>query len=611
MILRRKRTIILVITLILLVVAVIFGKKYFSFSGRIKTLSPSGEDSLVNQQVPGEQPPNSFFFGYETDPVTGNTDKLYKEMAHSGQYSAKAFGKESYSISVERTVAEIGPDKLTAISLSAWVYIMRGKDEPDAVFVFSATDQKGATICWKGITIKGNEIPRGKWFKVSTIYNLSDLRFPPGSKVQMYLWNRSDTKFLVDDLYVVFGTQKERKGDSAMVDMTRGKPFTPRFNYPPYQTIYFDKEEISKDNAPGLTIEKGKPGGEIESSDRVIAGRFIGKADDILLMKPSGKNELYTFCPEKSAFAAIHAEMPQEVLAECLTGEVMKGTFYGTGQEQLMVIGKNQLLLGTFEKPGDPCAGKEPATNFIVRSKTLLKDLSCPEGLNGVIIRPADLNGDRLTELLVIRNDGSWNVFSYSVRDKDNWTSIASGVNDIREWAGIITSGSVTAGKFIEKYPQDLVLSIYKDKATSRFCYSMQRFDPSTRKFVQYFPASQKFCGQTIGLDTLKPGDKFFFGIFSEGNETMILRYNRDWRFDLKQIKFSETTFEVLKTVDFQGYEKDHNPKYYEVLSIIPGMFRSPGITSLLVNARNRDGRKLPFLPNSTGIYTLMDPGKK
>jgi hypothetical protein len=122
-------------------------------------------------------------------------------------------------------------------------------------------------------------------------------------------------------------------------------------------------------------------------------------------------------------------------------------------------------------------------------------------------------------------------------------------------------------------------------------------------------------------LDTLHPDDEFFTGPFDNSGRSKVLRYSRNWRFDLKEIIFNDTTFHVMANMDFKGYEKDFNPKYYDVLRIIPGVFLKPGEESFMVIGRNCKTRdtltnecsefqNLPFLPNTLQFYSFQTSKK-
>jgi len=95
-----------------------------------------------------------------------------------------------------------------------------------------------------------------------------------------------------------------------------------------------------------------------------------------------------------------------------------------------------------------------------------------------------------------------------------------------------------------------------------------------------------------------------------------VFRYNRDWRYDLKEIRFNDSAFQVIANMDFNGYEKDFNPKYYEILRLVPAMLVNPGLNSLLVigkNCKSMDPKQkeckefldLPALPGTLQVYSL------
>jgi hypothetical protein len=73
--------------------------------------------------------------------------------------------------------------------------------------------------------------------------------------------------------------------------------------------------------------------------------------------------------------------------------------------------------------------------------------------------------------------------------------------------------------------------------------------------------------------------------------------------------------------MDFSGYEKDFNPKYYEILSLYPASIIDPTLTSLLVigkncNTRDSQDKKCkefidnPTLPATIGVYSLQKTEK-
>jgi hypothetical protein len=87
-----------------------------------------------------------------------------------------------------------------------------------------------------------------------------------------------------------------------------------------------------------------------------------------------------------------------------------------------------------------------------------------------------------------------------------------------------------------------------------------------------------------------------------------IFRYNRDWRFDLKEISFSDSAFRIHSRVDFQGYDRDCNPKYYESLMLVPGHFLGPSVISFLaVGHVAKERNYQAVLPDFVGLFSERD----
>ncbi len=105
-------------------------------------------------------------------------------------------------------------------------------------------------------------------------------------------------------------------------------------------------------------------------------------------------------------------------------------------------------------------------------------------------------------------------------------------------------------------------------------------------------------------------------GDFTGRGRQELLKYNTEWRFDLKLMEKDAFGYLIISTIDFTGYKNDYNPKYYEFLRIIPGKFTSSKKTSIITVMRNcadndfngKDCKfieNLDYLPNSTQLYTI------
>ena len=115
--------------------------------------------------------------------------------------------------------------------------------------------------------------------------------------------------------------------------------------------------------------------------------------------------------------------------------------------------------------------------------------------------------------------------------------------------------------------------------------------------------------------DILKPSDILYSGNYFD-NKTELLKLNTDWRFDLKIIGQDKEGYTIIGNVDFKGYPKDFNPKYYEFVKIVSGKFINANQSSLIVIMRNcaddnfdgvhcKEYENLSALPNSTQLYSI------
>jgi hypothetical protein len=600
---KTKRLIIIIAGIIVAgVVMGILALRYIPFHKFMKR--PTSNDlAFISTGQSAERPPNSLYLDFEIDSTASVPGDLYKGIAHSGRFSSKTFGKNTFSVSFEKKIGEIRARNLKKVSLSAWVYVFPGNNDPEGALVFTITNTVGVNTCWKGVALNGPYIPRGEWFKISGSFDLDDVLVRDDDKVQIYFWNNSSTDILTDDFYVVFGAPEERRGDSTLVDMTRGS-YQAGFNIAPYPPVFFEKESLE----PGELKES-----DILPGDNLIPGFFANPAGDresLLAISESGNAWLAFFCPELKGFRKIPVTLPSDLSGPMTASTILAGSFLPGGYDQILILNEKGFLLAGVEKISNPCSGEGAGTS--------LKILWRSDGaeINGIRFAPAqvtiaDVNGDKRDELLVIRKGGTWELFGYKETKPGEgaWVTLASGdMERIREWDPATYDVKMTSGRFIRNVNKDLILSIYIDKTKHILRYSMHQYDPAGKKFSSRYSGWEGNPGKTIGVDTLKTSDRFFTGPFREGEADIILRYNRDWRYDLKMIEFNDTTFRIMASMDFSGYEKDFNPKFYEALRLLPGRWIDPGKCSMMVIAKNtkqKEYENLPYLPNSIQVYSL------
>lgn len=570
-----KKTALLIILFLITAVVILMGFRYFPLSILIDI--PIGKTTakvIPNQSAVST--PNSFLYDFELregEPVPG---VFYTGIAHSGKNSVKAFGQNSFSYTVEHLAGSIGTENLREVSISAWVYVFPTEKEVKGSLVFTASNAPGVNVCWEGIFMYDPEVPRGKWFKVSGRFDLSKVTFRPDTRIKVYFWNTSDSEILIDDYFMVFGGEKPRRGDSALVDLTRTGGFVPRFNYPPFPVNWF---------VPAGSHNPLNPG-DILPDELLVAGDFFGTGNDGLLV--FGKNSLvkaFSYCPESMSFVKHNLQSALPAAGEIKA--LLPGRFSGQKRAELLLVTEKMLFLTTLTLPNDLCNPSEMVILQVISST--------PD--TGVLFAAGQFSGHDRTELLTVHSNGTWTLrIADTKQSSQKWKLTASSDDQsIGQWHAGKFNTRLTAGPFLAKYRQELLLSVSTSLEDGTSGYSISRFIPGSNRWIPV--NNMHFPGITAGMDSLKPENQFCF-VSGYGSRPIILRYDRSWRYDLKEIGFNDTTYVIRHQIDFSGFNEIMNPKFYESLRIIPVSIKGKGITLLLIGHNAPERRYSEILPD-------------
>lgn len=592
--------------LLLLIILIVAGYLWLPV-GRLIHRSSLDEKEFAVQEILNAAP-NSVSFNFEPLPGTGTPKGLYKGIAHSGEFSAKVFGMNSYSPAIERKVSETGPGELKAVGVSAWVYIFPTKADITSDLILGISNKLGVNVIWKKVIVEGTRLPMGKWFKVSGFFDLADKEIKPDYRLQLFYWNNSKADILVDDFYMVFGTSSERRGDSALVDMTQQKPFSQRANHPPYPFIFAERAEIGNHNSPFLVDDGKIKEGMISPGDRIFTGNFTGDKsglDQLLVLNPGKKPELFYFSSEKGAFRKVEVLMGKELATLPDAPVVLSGRFSSVTATEILFISGREIILAGFS----PMTADHKTILNLVRKATVHLPVDKSFQLHFLSV---DLNGDRMSELFAAEPNGKWHLFKYWDTGWEDMSSAAD--KTVTDWMAGMGKITFYAGEFISmKSWSETILAVCETDTPRTVRYSVHRLDPVTGQFKSLFRDHQDL--EKTLQDLPSTSDLFFSTEADQAGP--FLKYKRDWRYDLKLVSFDQSGFRVLGNVDFKGYALDRNPKYFENLKILTGCFLTPGKTSFMVigcNCKRMDsttGKCLeyinrPELPNSIQVYSLV-----
>ncbi|MEI6682367.1 MAG: hypothetical protein WCO44_07050 [Bacteroidota bacterium] len=588
---KSKKLLVFSLLLFVSIVVVALGLKYIPLHAKVK-LSSETESEFENPKKAATLPPHTLYYDFELAPGVAMPDGFKKGQAHSGQYSVKAFGQNAYSVTVERTIREVGMENMKAAALSAWIYVFPTTNEVKGSMVFSVVNDKGESACWQSIGVNDPEVPRGRWFKITGVFDLSAMTFKPENKIKIYFWNNSHTDILIDDYRVVLGSEPARRGDSAWADMTKPAGFSARFNYPPFRVELLEK--VSQVSTPKAS--------EIGPGDQVVAGSFQNTgADGLFLVREDGSAGAFVFCPEKKEFRKVTVDNALPLAALGRINKVLKGKFLGTAGDQVVISGSKGWMLAALEPAASACSAAAPLHTGL---KVLWKSTVPASGLCA-----GNFSGGQRSEILSVSDDGSWQLMSFDQQGNGGgaWKVFAEDrQSPVKEWILKNRVVTLSGGRFLSHTATDQVLTVGHAAGEAKSSYTILRFSPSRMRWESVYPEKHDFCGKTIGLDTLKTSDIFFAMNSGDGGDGGVLRYNRDWRFDLKEIGFNDSTFIIRNSLDFHGYTLDYNPKYYESLVLIPGHFLTgTGISFLAVGHMTKGEHYEAILPDFTDLYSF------
>ena len=604
------------ITGLILILMIAIAYRYIPFS-KIIRVAGSRELSFNDSVKTGSEPPGSIAFDFEVPLGKEVPNGFLSGNAHSGKYAAKAFGKNAFTPAMEKMAGELGIERLRYISVSAWVFVKPGPDPVTAALVLAASNNVGVNISWKGIGLRDPLVPRGKWFKMSGQFDLSDVKFSKDTRLQMYFWNNSNTDILIDDYYMVYGGPRPRRGDTTYVDLTKG-PYQEKFNYPPFPVRCLRMAEIAGIQGPYLIESADKKQGIILPSDPMISGLFLsGNAgrDVLFVFRPDGKSSVFSYFTESNSFNRSQVELPVELSFTRGKHYLLKGKFVAGETEQLLYMGEKSCSLLKFTNKGS--AGKEG--NMV--GMELMWQSENLENLpfdNDSPLLSSDFDGDGQNEILFSGSRGDWKLYRFRPgKPYGSWAVIAEGNEEIVDWQTGKGPLRLTEGHFIPGRAQAQVLAVTESTKDRKCSYTLRIYNPSQKRFVPFFTGRSGPQGLVVGIDTLKPSDVFFCGNFGISGTPMVMRYNRDWRYDFKEISFVDSTFHILNNIDFGGYETDQNPKYYEVLKLIPGRFTGTQCSFLVIgrNCKDKDfnGKdcseymEMPELPDFISVYSFVN----
>lgn len=529
----------------------------------------------VTEFISGRKPTNFF---YDFDHIEGPPGKtLSMEQAHSGKYSCKVASGE-YSMTFSKKAEEVMNDSIRSISISAWFFPERTGGDVNLVAAVKRDDKQ---IFWEGKSSLKMNLKEKSWNKVNARFKLNQVGILPGDVIEVYAWNKSGPAVFADDFEIVYGDPAERSGTPTVIDMNKAGTagVLPARNTPPFPVSHFNKLPVLTGNS--LRLIPGSADSEIQPDDQFVAGRFLSSATDQLLRFGKSGLQVYAVCEGSKWVESLRIALPEGWSNE---GTVHCGDLDGDGRVEMIHISR-EISIGFFGNES-PCSGKA----------TMRATSSAKKTAAGAAYLLADLDGDRRCELLEVDKQGNWSVHQWN---RNEWRQTGAGNDAMFKSVSALHSIRNAAGR-----PGHWIVCGTGRGEPSFF---ITAWNPSAGKF-KFTEAAKSESG------SFKEHDR----IWQYDASDEIFALDQTGHFNLRRIRKDEKGFYVSSTFDFNGYDYDHNPKYYEQLQVVKGSFTSSGKMELFVvyfNCADQgfDGKRcksmenIQDLPNGAALYQLND----
>lgn len=532
--------------------------------------------------------PNKIFVNFENFELS---KAITDRWAYSGQKSAVVEGNNSFSPIIKRPVSEIGLTYMDRAGLSAYIYVFGNNIESlDASLVLAVTDTNENNIFWGNIAIDAVFFPTEKWTKVSGVFDWQDIDIKEEYNINIYLWNNSPTKILLDNVLAVFGKDAPLLGDTTYCHVgAKGKALPP-FNYPPHNFLHLPKAHVNTGHLYKLLDVWKKHQGCL--SDIILTGNFFNTSDglDDIIFLDDGQLKWLYYKPQKKEFFSVNLQAPEKISE--IWQQSLKLSF-----SQPHTKDNAFLLIDTLSSKYFLCHLTQETNNESSRPKIIAESLNHNDFyLNNkkpVSFHKVRMPSQKGDKLLCVYENGRMATFSPGTQ---KWvkTPLVIGGQTQKQITAQRHNMQIVSGFFIkgETMPQLLMIFDDKEKPYKVLTLSQNRLNAVNNQ------------SKVIGYDTLSPTDVYKV-IALKGSQDLLLRFADAYRFDMKLLQISDTAYTILNKLDFSGYKKDLNPKFYERPAFITGRFLEADKVSMIAVCTNYGQRKTHNETMQDAIYVF------
>jgi hypothetical protein len=525
----------------------VYDKKYHVFYPKPPVLSikiPASDSASF---------PGGYQFDFENINAAGIVSK---ENAFSGQYALKVSGKRNYSPAVQISINEL-LQKSTDALFGAWLFIGDSSIGLEGKLIFQIVDKSNKLKFSAASDIKERKNVNRKWFFVCGKADWKDTKIALTDQVKIYYWNNCKNTVFVDNVQVIFGKQII-KGEKSLIDNTSPQfQFVQAANQPPYPTVFFENTFAGNVKSTTIYSTDGKDALSLTNEDVFCSGRFIktnNYCEQILVFRNNKPYALLWYETQKSQILFI--KIPAEAIAD-FPG---KNSFAavdadGDGADELVICtGTTAQSLHIYE---------------IMSTQPYLKSMVSEDinqlGVSGKILQiaPYQMANKRNNDIALLDDFGNLYLLKYEKNSMKSETNTVLPQSNAKGY-----EYKMVCGQFINSGSNDNIIVFSSKKKSGRCFYKLYGSDKTFRHFE---PLVQGTFDNKC--DTLPSDNSFFKCDINNDKIDELISFSNGWRYDAKLVSFNKDGYVIAANIDFTGYPKDYNPKYFEKQAMVPGNF--------------------------------------
>ena len=504
--------------------------------------------SLNENFIP--ESPRSKFFDFEKM----ENAKISSKHSLSGFYSTFADGKDAFSASIKIPMSDIKYENLTSIAYS--FHYLCEQPLVDAAFVISISDTLGNDVYWNSTHLSFADHETGVWDIGNGNAIIPPEAIKPSNTIKIYLWNRNDNVVYIDDVYVVIKEDNNSNTDKPVAyNFLSNKKFEKKSNHPPYEYKYLSLKKVSENNISELN--------KVFTKSRKYV---VGKLD-----KNRNYDVIVAFYQDRTSMVGfVNNEIFEQTVD--FSQEIPKNfnTF----------VDDNILIISDLDANTIYAYSYSPDENLFA----LLGSINIP---NAETIAGISSNPDK--SLSIFYNTGSVSTYipqSEGFILKNNNKLVNAEFGNLK----------CIKGKLINNSEQ--ILLVYLQNKSDK--YNLFEYNKSNHSWVL---SSSHVNKSSQSFDKLAFLNDYY--IFTNVIDSTIglLQFNKTERFDLKFVTFNKLSYEIMFNIDFVGFPRKQNPKYYEQCKIITGNFIGDDNMEVIIFQDNY--QKVDWLTQKVEIYSF------